>query len=220
MAAVDNHPPELRHRNLPLLLLQAREALMAQFRPLLNQQGLTDQQWRIVRALFDAETGGVAALEPRQLGDACQISSPSIAGVLARMEELGLIARERMAGDQRRVAVSLSAAGRKLAKKLITQVEARYAALEAEIGVKVMHEVYDLLDVLIGHLGAHAEQQEEAVSSVESESAKPSKSAKPAKAAKSARAAKSTPSGETSANGKAAPARKSTARAGSRARVA
>ena len=201
MAAVDNHPPELRHRNLPLLLLQARPALMAQFRPLLNQQGLTDQQWRIVRALFDAETGGVPALEPRQLGDACQISSPSIAGVLARMEELGLIARERMAGDQRRVAVSLSAAGRKLAKKLITQVEARYAALEAEIGVKVMHEVYDLLDVLIGHLGAHAEQQEEAAASAKPEL---TKSAKPTKAAKS------------TSNGKIAPARKSAARANGR----
>jgi homoprotocatechuate degradation regulator HpaR len=211
MAAVDNHPPELRHRNLPLLLLQAREALMAQFRPLLNQQGLTDQQWRIVRALFDAESGGVTALEPRQLGDACHISSPSIAGVLTRMEELSLITRERMTGDQRRVAVSLSAAGRKLAKKLITQVEARYAALEAEIGVKVMHEVYDLLDALIGHLGAHAGQLEEAAVSAEPESAKP---ARPVKAAKSSKAGKAT------ANGKAASARKSTARAGSRARAA
>jgi homoprotocatechuate degradation regulator HpaR len=215
MAAVDNHPPELRHRNLPLLLLQAREALMAQFRPLLNQQGLTDQQWRIVRALFDAETGGVAALEPRQLGEVCQISSPSIAGVLARMEELGLIARERMAGDQRRVAVSLTASSRKLAKKLITQVEARYAALEAEIGVKVMHEVYDLLDVLIGHLGAHAVQQDEAAAAlVEPESAKP---AKPAKPAKSPKAIKAPANGQAV---RAAPARKSTVRAGSRARAA
>jgi homoprotocatechuate degradation regulator HpaR len=214
MAAVDHHPPELRHRNLPLLLLQAREALMAQFRPLLNLQGLTDQQWRIVRALFDAETGGVAALEPRQLGDACQISSPSIAGVLARMEELGLIARERMAGDQRRVAVSLSAAGRRLAKKLITQVETRYAALEAEIGVKVMHEVYDLLDVLIGHLGAHAEQQEEAATSAEMESAKR------AKVTRSAEVGKAAVDGDFTSNGKAAPSRKSTVRTSSRARVA
>jgi homoprotocatechuate degradation regulator HpaR len=145
--------PELRHRNLPLLLLQAREALMAQFRPLLKQQGLTDQQWRIVRALFDAETAGTPMLEPRQLCESCQITSPSIAGVLARMEELGLLTRVRMADDQRRVAVSLSPAGRKLARKLIAQVEARYARLEAEIGLPVMHEVYDLLDVLIGHLG-------------------------------------------------------------------
>ncbi|MFM2069240.1 MAG: homoprotocatechuate degradation operon regulator HpaR [Pseudomonadota bacterium] len=75
-----------------------------------------------------------------------------MAGVLARMEELGLLTRERFAEDQRRVAVRLSAAGRRLARKLIAQVEASYARLEAEIGVQVMHEVYDLLDLLIGHL--------------------------------------------------------------------
>ena len=50
----------LRHRNLPQLMLQAREALMAQFRPILNENGVTEQQWRIIRALL---THG--RLEPR-----------------------------------------------------------------------------------------------------------------------------------------------------------
>jgi homoprotocatechuate degradation regulator HpaR len=146
----------LRHRNLPLLLLQAREALMAQFRPALKAEGLTDQQWRIVRALFDAEQAGSPSLEPRQLGQQVQISSPSMAGVLARMEELHLLTRERFAEDQRRVAVRLSTAGRRLARKLVAQVEARYQQLEAEIGVPVMHEVYDMLDLLITHLKGDA----------------------------------------------------------------
>jgi homoprotocatechuate degradation regulator HpaR len=149
-------PADLRHRNLPLLLLQAREALMAQFRPALKAEGLTDQQWRIVRALFDAELAGSPSLEPRQLGERVQITSPSMAGVLARMEELGLLTRERFAEDQRRVAVRLSAAGRRLARKLIAQVEARYQQLEAEIGLPVMHQVYDMLDLLISHLKGDA----------------------------------------------------------------
>ena len=34
----------LPHRNLPLLLLQAREAVIANFRPILNAHGLTEQQ--------------------------------------------------------------------------------------------------------------------------------------------------------------------------------
>jgi hypothetical protein len=46
-------PGELRHRNLPLLLLQARERVIARFRPILNAHGITEQQWRIVRALID-----------------------------------------------------------------------------------------------------------------------------------------------------------------------
>ena len=76
---------KFRHRNLPLLLLQAREQVIARFRPILNAHGITEQQWRIVRALLD--TG---PLEPREIGELCRISSPSLAGVLSRMEELGL----------------------------------------------------------------------------------------------------------------------------------
>ncbi|MDO9215991.1 MAG: homoprotocatechuate degradation operon regulator HpaR, partial [Lacisediminimonas sp.] len=40
-----------QRRNLPHLLLQAREALMTRFRPFLNANGITEQQWRIIRSL-------------------------------------------------------------------------------------------------------------------------------------------------------------------------
>jgi homoprotocatechuate degradation regulator HpaR len=145
-------PAALRHRNLPLLLLQAREALMAQFRPLLNAEGVTEQQWRIIRSLGEAEDAGFGPLEPRQLCELCSISSPSIAGVLARMEEVGLVRRERMDSDQRRVRVSLTAASRAIATRIAPQAEARYSALETAIGVEVMQQVYDTLDRLLGHL--------------------------------------------------------------------
>ncbi len=38
-------------RSLPMSLLRAREAVMRQFRPSLRNHGLTEQQWRILRAL-------------------------------------------------------------------------------------------------------------------------------------------------------------------------
>ena len=100
----------LRHRNLPLLLLQAREHVISHFRPILNANGFTEQQWRIVRLLFE-----VRSLEPREIGELCRISSPSLAGVLARMEELGLVARRRLQHDRRRVRVSLTPRARALA---------------------------------------------------------------------------------------------------------
>jgi homoprotocatechuate degradation regulator HpaR len=142
-----------RHRNLPLLLLRAREALMQQFRPYLKDHGLTDQQWRIVRALAEAHP---QPLEPRTLGQLCMISSPSLAGMLSRMQDMGLIERERMASDQRRLLVSLTPAARRIARSVAQQAEARYQALEAAIGVDVMHEVVDALDALVQHLGEPA----------------------------------------------------------------
>jgi homoprotocatechuate degradation regulator HpaR len=134
-----------RHRNLPLLLLRAREALMQQFRPYLTEQGLTDQQWRVVRALAETHP---QPLEPRQIGELCLISSPSLAGMLARMEGLGLVVRQRMENDQRRVAVKLTPKARRIAARVAEQAEGRYQALEAAIGVDLMHQVVDALDAL------------------------------------------------------------------------
>jgi homoprotocatechuate degradation regulator HpaR len=138
----------LRHKNLPHLLLQSRETLMRRFRPVLKQHGLTEQQWRILRVLLNED-----GLEPRQLCERCLISSPSITGVLMRMEEAGWIQRARMAHDQRRVTVTVTAATKKLGKSIGPLIEREYVALEKLVGVKQLQQVYDALDTLQKYLG-------------------------------------------------------------------
>jgi homoprotocatechuate degradation regulator HpaR len=140
---------KLRRRNLPLLLLQAREEVIARFRPMLNAHGITEQQWRIVRALM--ETG---PLEPREIGELCRISSPSLAGVLARMEELGYIKRKRLDHDQRRVRVSLAPRSRALAARMAPRIEATYRDIEAAIGAEFTVQLFDTLDRMIEALAA------------------------------------------------------------------
>jgi homoprotocatechuate degradation regulator HpaR len=145
--AVPKRSSGFAHRNLPLLLLQAREGVLAHFRPLLNAHGVTEQQWRVLRVLL--ETG---PLEPRQIGEACRISSPSLAGVLARMDDLGYVSRERVPSDQRRVLVTPTAKGRGLAAAMAPQIEAVYEAIEAHIGADFIQRFYATLDELIGLL--------------------------------------------------------------------
>jgi len=123
---------------------------MSRFRPVLNQHGVTEQQWRILRVLLDED-----GLEPRQLCERCLISSPSIAGVLMRMEEAGLIKRERMAHDQRRVKVTVTAATKKLGKSIAPIIEREYLELEKKVGVKQLQQVYDTLDTLLQNLDSH-----------------------------------------------------------------
>ncbi len=139
-------------RNLPLLLLQARESVIRRFRPVLNAHGLTEQQWRIVRVV--AERGPT---EPRELVELCALSSPSIAGILARMDDLGLIARERMESDQRRILVSLTPKSRSLAARIAPKVDQIYAQLEAALGSDLNRQLYDTLDRLQEALGSGQE---------------------------------------------------------------
>jgi homoprotocatechuate degradation regulator HpaR len=150
-------PP--RHRNLPQLMLQAREALMGQFRPILNENGLTEQQWRVLRALL---LNG--PLEPRHLCELCQISSPSITGVLVRMEEAGLVARERMEDDQRRLKVSVTARSRQLGRRMFPAIDAQYGHIEDLVGADALSHVYDVLDTLLGALGHAAAPEAEQAS--------------------------------------------------------
>jgi homoprotocatechuate degradation regulator HpaR len=140
----------LHHRNLPLLLLQARERVLSHFRPLLKANGVTDQQWRIVRVLYQ-----VPSLEPREIVELCRISSPSMAGVLARMEELGLVVRRRLPHDQRRVRVALTARARAMAARMAPQIDATYRRIEQTMGAEFHEHVEQMLDQLLATLKAH-----------------------------------------------------------------
>lgn len=140
--------PKAKHRNLPLLLLQARAQVIARFRPTLNANGITEQQWRIVRVLLDQD-----AMEPRQIGELCGISSPSMAGVLSRMEQLDFITRKRLEHDQRRVHVMLTARSRELAARMMPAIDATYERIEAQIGQEFAEHFYRTLDQLIEALG-------------------------------------------------------------------
>jgi len=136
------HAPS--RRNLPLLLLRSREGVMSHFRAILNQHGLTEQQWRVLRALLDQ-----SPLEPRQICERCQLLSASATGVLARMEELGLVRRERMAEDQRRVRVSITPKSRALARRMAPRIDAQYRELEQALGPELLDQVYATLDQLL-----------------------------------------------------------------------
>jgi homoprotocatechuate degradation regulator HpaR len=145
-------PRPISRRNLPLLLLQAREAVIAHFRPILQRFGLTEQQWRIIRVLEEE-----GELEPWQISERCQILKPSLSGVLARMEDLGLVERRRVETDQRRWLVRGTRRSSTLVARMAPLVEAQYRHLEAALGAERVSALYAALDRLLA--GPHAQVQ-------------------------------------------------------------
>jgi homoprotocatechuate degradation regulator HpaR len=153
MSTMASKSRKLHHRNIPLLLMQVRERVISYFRPILNTHGITEQQWRIVRVLLE-----VPALEPRQIGELCAISSPSMAGVLERMEQAGYITRRRVEHDQRRVLVSLTAKSRGLAAELAPEIDATYRRIEKLLGAELSVRLYETLDLVLEKLPAESEE--------------------------------------------------------------
>ena len=134
------------HRNLPGLLLQAREALMAKRRPALRTHGLSDQQWRVLRALAHSDATG---LETGALAKESFILGPSLTGILDRMGRDGLIERSRSDADARRWVVRATAKGHGLIEALSQDIEAQYLMVEAQVGKERLAALYATLDDLI-----------------------------------------------------------------------
>ncbi|MBT2375449.1 MULTISPECIES: homoprotocatechuate degradation operon regulator HpaR [Pseudomonas] len=130
-------------QSLTLTLLQAREAAMSFFRPSLNEHGLTEQQWRVIRILSQYDE-----LEIYQLAELACILKPSMTGVLVRMEAAGMIHRRKAEQDQRRVLVTLAEKGNVMFESMSQCMEGNYQRLQDQLGEEKLQTLLGLLDEL------------------------------------------------------------------------
>lgn len=131
-------------RSLPMQLLRAREALMQEFRPHLRKHGLSEQQWRVLRALAEA-----GSMDINALGEMCQIHPASLSRMLPNLESEARIERRADREDQRYIIVSITAKGRSLFQRVAKESEQIYASIERRIGPRELKTLYDLLEKAI-----------------------------------------------------------------------
>lgn len=134
--------PQNTRRSLPMSLLRAREAVMAQFRPILAQHGVSEQQWRVIRVL-----GEQSPLDATELAERASILAPSLTRIIKALEERKLITRGKVEGDGRRVMLAIAPKG----QVLIAEVAPESSAIYDEVQKRIGHERYEqLLDLLEG----------------------------------------------------------------------
>ncbi len=136
-------------RSLPMSLLRAREAVMRQFRPSLRNHGLTEQQWRILRALT-----AVDSIEVTELARTAFLLGPSLSRILRDLEARHLIERRTAKADLRRGVVSISPRGLKLIEAVAPNSEAIYAEITSRFGAQKLTELQDMLGLLERSLAA------------------------------------------------------------------
>ena len=78
-------PPSISIRSfeqsLPMQLLKAREAAMSRFRPMLRDHGLTEQRWRVIRAIHEHNK-----IDASELAIKSFLLSPSLTRILKYLE--------------------------------------------------------------------------------------------------------------------------------------
>ncbi len=136
-------------RSLPMALLRAREAVMRQFRPSLRDNGLTEQQWRILRAL-----AGIDQIEISDLARETFLLGPSLSRILRDLEARRLIRRRSPQSDLRRGLVSISPAGLALIDAVAPVSETIYAEITRRYGTKKLEALHVMLRELEAELMA------------------------------------------------------------------
>ncbi|MGN6286310.1 MAG: homoprotocatechuate degradation operon regulator HpaR [Afipia sp.] len=130
-------------RSLPMALLRAREAVMREFRPSLRDHDMTEQQWRVLRAL---STG--REMEVAELANATCLLGPSLSRILRDLEERGLVTRRVPETDLRRGFVSISPVGNALIARVGPISESIYSALTRRYGAARLKLLYEMLEQL------------------------------------------------------------------------
>jgi homoprotocatechuate degradation regulator HpaR len=130
-------------RSLPMSLLRAREVVMQRFRSSLRRFKLTEQQWRVLRALTS-----VHEIEVTHLAHSTFLLTASLSRILKDLEQRGLIERRVDGHDNRRSLISISPAGIALIEAVAPYSETIYSEITDAVGQERLQQLQQLLKEL------------------------------------------------------------------------
>lgn len=104
----------LLERQLCFALSVAARSIVAAYRPVLKELNLTHPQYLVMLALWERSPRSV-----KELGSALLLEPATISPLLKRLEAAGLITRARVCGNERTLAVELTAMGAELRRKAL-----------------------------------------------------------------------------------------------------
>ena len=132
-------------RSLPIALIRARESIMPPIREMLADIGLgiTEQQWRVLRALDEHGPQNTSTLAYR----ACLLF-PSLTRIAQNMREKGLITLSRDEKDRRQQIVSITSTGQKIINDNIDNTAKIVIGFKQKLGEERYEQLLDLLALL------------------------------------------------------------------------
>ena len=134
-------PIEQFSRSLPMMLYRTLDTVMPRFRKIFNDFGITEQQGRVLRVLWEQEQ-----LTLRALSELTLIPAPSLVGVVDRLQSSGLVARRRSDTDRRKVYVLATPKGIELETEIMPRLASAYVALKQSVDAQTWEQVQSGLE--------------------------------------------------------------------------
>ena len=121
---------------------------MIHFRPILQSHGVTEQQWRALRALHE-----LGELTAAGLAAECAILAPSMTRIIRHLSAEGLVLVRRSKDDQRELRLRISASGNRLVDRIGPEIEEAYRRIRDRMEPGHMQDLYRELGRFIERAG-------------------------------------------------------------------
>ena len=144
-------PFRSRSQEAFLSLLRTADVARGRHADLLEREGVTFQQYNVMRILRGAGEAGLPTLE---IGARMIERTPGVTRIVDRLERKGWVRRERHAADRRRVWCHVTPPGLALLARLDAPVDAADAAIFAGMGGAELEALVQALDRLRARLAA------------------------------------------------------------------
>tara|TARA_Y100000739_G_C20579458_1_gene452072 strand:- start:831 stop:1274 length:444 start_codon:yes stop_codon:yes gene_type:complete len=132
-------------KSLPMLLNRSLDAIMPPYRDLFQEFGVTEQQWRVLRVLWEQRH-----LTSTQISTLTLLPSPSLVGILDRLEKKGLVKRLRSSADRREVHITIT----KMGKELQAQVMPKVKKIQNQIKQKLSKTEWEQINKILEKIGS------------------------------------------------------------------
>jgi DNA-binding MarR family transcriptional regulator len=124
-----------------LELLRTADMLSRRPAQLLKSQGLSANQYNVLRILRGAPEG----LPCGEIGNRMITRDPDITRLLDRLEDRGLISRSRESEDRRRVSASITGEGLKLLARMDAPIQELHRQQLGHVGRERLRQLSNLL---------------------------------------------------------------------------
>ncbi len=131
-------------------LQRTADALMQGVAAALKPVGLSSAQYNVLRILRGAGPGGLAC---REIGERMITRDPDITRLLDRLEERGLITRNRDRVDRRVITTRITEKGLRILKDLEGPIEQLHVEQLGHLGDRRLRSLIDLLEVARARAG-------------------------------------------------------------------